>query len=232
MRLDPREARAVLRCCDFAALATQSAKLAGYPFLSHVPFALDARLRPVMLLSALAEHTRNLAADPHASLMAAVPGPDPQAQPRVTLLGEVRAVEPEPALADRYCRFHPEAATWLGFGDFRFYRLEPVRIRLIAGFARAGWIEAREWGLPPLPERGEAALLDACGRSAGGWAVLGIDREGVDLRDADGVRRRHEWPRRLDDDVALQGAVSAVLERLRRGEGQHGIGASEGAPPR
>lgn len=221
MRLDPREARAVLRCCDFAALATQSAKLAGFPFLSHVPFALDARLRPVMLLSALAEHTRNLAADPRASLMVAVPGPDPQAQPRVTLLGEVRPVEEvDPAFVDRYRRFHPEAATWLGFGDFRFYRCEPVRVRLVAGFARAGWIDPGAWEVPPLSERVEAELLAACGDAAGGWTVLGLDREGIDLRDETGDRRRHDWPQRLDDDEALAAEVRSVLARLADGEGR------------
>jgi len=220
MRLDPREARAVLRCCDFAALATQSAKLAGFPFVSHVPFALDAQLRPVMLLSALAEHTRNLAADPRASLMVAVPGPDPQAQARITLLGEVHGIDAEPALVDRYRRFHPEASMWLDFGDFRFYRLEPVRIRLVGGFARAGWIEPAEWPVPPLSPRTEEALLDACGSSAGGWSVLGIDREGIDLRDESGERRRHDWPKRLDDDEALAAEVRSVLARLEHGEGR------------
>lgn len=221
MRLDPREARAVLRCCDFAALATQCAKFAGFPFLSHVPFAVDAQLRPVMLLSALAEHTRNLAADPHASLMASVAGPDPQAQPRITLLGEVHPFDAEPALVDRYCRFHPEASTWLGFGDFRFYRLVPARIRLVGGFARAGWIELAEWPAPALSERDEAALLDAVGATAGDWTVLGIDREGVDLREASGDRRRHDWPKRLDDDEALAAELRSVLERLARGEAGH-----------
>lgn len=220
MKLDPREARAVLRGCDFGALATHAAKLPGYPFVSHVPFALDAALRPVLLLSALAEHTRNLAVDARASLMATLPAADVQAQPRITLVGDLNAFDAAPALVDRYRRYHPEAATYLRFGDFRFYRLQPLRIRLISGFARAGWIEPREWAPAPLPEQAEALLLDACGSSAGGWGVLGIDREGVDLRDDVGNRRRHEWPERIDDDERLGGELRTVLERLRAGEGR------------
>lgn len=194
MKLDPREARAVLHQCDFGALATQSAKLAGFPFVSHVPMALDGAGRPVMLLSNLAEHTRNLSLDPRASLMATLPGPDPQAQARLTLLGEVAPFDAPRALVDRYLRYHPEAATFLGFGDFRFFRLSPVRIRLVGGFARAGWIEAADWKRPALGEAEEAELLAALASSRPvGWTVLGLDWEGLDVRNATGSRLRLSW---------------------------------------
>ncbi len=191
MKLDAKEARAVLRQCDFAALATQSVKMPGFPFLSHVPFALDAVCRPVLLLSNLAEHCRNLARDTRASLMTTQSSADPQSQPRLTIMGELRPFEPERALTERYLRYHPEAATWLGFGDFRFFHLQPSRARLVAGFARAGWIDALDHGMESLGEQEEAPLLAALNTvTPTGFHLLGLDNEGIDTRDASGKRLR------------------------------------------
>lgn len=217
MKLDPLEARAVLRQCDFGALATHCTKLPGYPFVSHAPFALDAACRPVLLLSNLAEHSRNLAQDARASLMATVAGPVPQEQARITLVGEIAPFAPEPALVERYLRYHPQAAAFLGFGDFRFYRLQPLRARLIGGFARAGWIEAGAWAIDPLGEASEAAILARLAASVPlGWQVLGVDREGIDARDAQGERLRLEWPGRAEDEQALLACAREALERAQR----------------
>lgn len=54
-----------------AALATHSTTLEGFPFASAVPFVTDEHHRPVFLISGIAEHSRNLAANPRASLMIA-----------------------------------------------------------------------------------------------------------------------------------------------------------------
>lgn len=59
----------LLHSATDAALATHSTTIEGYPFATAVPFVADAHHRPVFLLSGLAEHTRNLAANPRASLM-------------------------------------------------------------------------------------------------------------------------------------------------------------------
>lgn len=215
MKLDPREARHILRQCDFAALATHSARLAGYPFVSHVPLALDGAGRPLLLLSALAEHTKNLAADARASLMVSLPGTEPQAQPRLTLVGELRPAEVESPGRERYLRYHPDAATYLGFGDFRFYRLEPVAVRLVAGFAQAGWLQAGEWTGRPLPEGEEAALLASIDSAVPpAWALLGIDWEGLDLRAPAGERTRLTWPDRAGDQAALEVAARAALSTV------------------
>lgn len=213
MKLDPREARHVLRQCDFAALATHSAKMPGYPFVSHAPFALDGAGQPILLLSRLAEHTRNLAEDPRASLMVSVPGPDPQAQPRLTLMGDLMAGPVSLSLQDRYLRYHPDAAAYLGFGDFRFYRLTCKRVRLVGGFARAGWVEPAEWQARPLAEGEEAGLLGRLKRRIPtGWQILGLDWEGMDVRTADRGRLRLTWqpvPGNLDDfSDAAAGALA------------------------
>jgi putative heme iron utilization protein len=121
-----------------AALATQSLSMPGFPFASAVPFATDERHRPLLLISRLAEHTQNLNADARASLLLSRPLGDGE-MARVTLLGQVAPAEASQELVARYLRYHPEAERFLRLGDFAFHRLEPVRIRVIGGFAQAGW---------------------------------------------------------------------------------------------
>jgi len=205
MRLDPREARNLLAGCDFVALATQSARHRGFPFVSHAPFARDGAGRVVMLLSRLAEHSRNLGGDPRVSLMATRAGADSQAQPRVSLLGELHGTSLSPAEQDRYLRYHPESGAYLGFGDFRFYRLEVLRVRLIGGFARAGWIEAADWPTRTLEVRRELPLLAELQSHAEpkGWKVLGLDWDGLDLKGGEGERGRIEFPSAPQDEASL-----------------------------
>lgn len=127
-----------------AVLSTLALRPAGYPFGSLVAIATDERGRPLLLLSQLAEHTKNLQACANASLLVAdEAAADPLASPRVTLLGActlVPAGEVE-AVRTRYLAHHPEAETWAAFRDFAFYRLEPVDVRLVAGFGRMSWID-------------------------------------------------------------------------------------------
>jgi len=212
VKLDPREARQILRQCDFGALATQSAKLPGYPFVSHAPLALDGAGRPLLLFSRLAEHSRNLAGDPHASLMVSVPGQDVQAQPRLTLVGDLRPAEVAPATRERYLRYHPDAVDYLGLGDFSFYRLEVQAIRLVAGFAKAGWVAPAAWACRPLAEDEEATLLERLSTAAAaGHAILGMDWEGMDVRAATGERLRLAWPEHSATVVDLEQAALAAL---------------------
>lgn len=211
MKLDPSDARHVLRQCDFGALATHSARLPGYPFVSHVPLALDGAGRPLLLLSRLAEHTKNVTADPRASLMASLPGEDPQAQPRLTLVGELRPAQVDSPTLARYLRYQPDAATYLGFGDFHFYRLEVEAIRLVAGFARAGWLTPGSWAGRPLDEGDEAGLLARLqGCAPPGWDLLGMDWEGLDLR-APAHRLRLRWEGAPLDEEALVTAAGGLL---------------------
>jgi heme oxygenase (biliverdin-IX-beta and delta-forming) len=212
MKLDPREARQVLRQCGFGALATHSAKLPGYPFVSHVPLALDGAGRPMLLFSRLAEHSRNLEADPRASLMVSVPGDEPQAQPRLTLVGDLQPGEADAPQRERYLRYHPDAEAYLGFGDFRFYRLEVQAVRLVSGFARAGWIAPTEWTPRPLAESEEATLLARLRAHApAGWQLLGLDWEGLDVRTTGAHRLRHAWGDAPAGADALVEAARAAL---------------------
>lgn len=212
MKLDPWLARQILRQCDFGALATYSAKLPGYPFVSHVPLALDGAGRPLLLFSRLAEHSRNLAADPRVSLMVSVPGEDTQAQARLSLVGDLGPAEVAEPQRERYLRYHPDAADYLGFGDFSFYRLEVRAIRLVAGFAQAGWIDLAGWACLALAEDEEAQLLERIRDGAPpGWLILGLDWEGLDARTPRGERKRFTWRENPTTPQDLEQAARTAL---------------------
>src|SRR3954463_7987833 len=73
-------------------LCTLAIEPAGYPYGSFVTVAFD-KGDPIFLISALAEHTRNLQQDQRASLLVAESGSaDPLANGRVTMLGRCTRV--------------------------------------------------------------------------------------------------------------------------------------------
>ena len=128
--------------------------------------------------------------------------------------GELRLQSLSPLQQDRYIRYHPEAGAFLGFGDFRFHRLEPVGIRMVGGFARAGWIEAADWACRPLDERIEIKLLaELEGALPSGCTAIGLDWEGLDLRAASGERLRLGWSEAAADSDALLALARAALLR-------------------
>ena len=117
----------------------------GFPYGSVTPYALSAQGAPLLLLSRLAAHTKNLLADPRASLFVGdrSAAEDPQAGARVSLLGRV---VPLPAADEgdaraRYLTAWPRAADYLALGDFSFWRLEIEEARLIAGFGEIRWLD-------------------------------------------------------------------------------------------
>ena len=98
---DREAARLLYASSHQGVLSTISAKLDGAPFGSVVSFAPDACGAPVMLISAIAEHTRNLRADPRVSLIVLEGGDDAQEAGRLTIVGEARPVD-ESGVAERY----------------------------------------------------------------------------------------------------------------------------------
>ena len=127
-----------------ATLATLAAD--GDPFASYVLTAPDQDGAPLMLLSRLAVHTRNLQGDARASLLY-VREPDAGSEAmtalRVTLTGRV-VKDDDPEMRRRYVAHHPDAARYAGFADFSVYRFEIAAAHLVAGFGRIVTLTADE----------------------------------------------------------------------------------------
>jgi hypothetical protein len=185
----------LLHTLRFGTLATRS-RDDGCPYPTVLPFAPDARHRPVILVSRLAEHTRNLQAAAQAGfLLFDARSDDVLSSPRTTLTG--RMVPSEDAggttasPARRYLRYHPDAERYLALGDFSFFTLVPERLRHIGGFGAMGWIDAHELNtLAPLEEAEEMAWLDNASRVLPDTIrLLGIDRRGIDYEIVGGQQR-------------------------------------------
>lgn len=200
------EARGLLRRARTATLATLNAG-DGTPYASLVNVASTVRGWPVILISTLAWHTRNLLADPRASLMVAeVPAAgDALTGPRVTIMGRFSKAAPEEA-GRRFLARHPAAGLYAGFGDFAFWRMEPEAAHAVAGFGRIETIGAEEMfpdaaGIAALEEgaiehmnadHGDALQRYAeklLGAAPGGWRAAAIDPDGMDLVRAEESRR-------------------------------------------
>ena len=139
------EARQFLRSTHNAILSTFSTKFAGYPFGSVAPFVLDHHCQPIILISDIAEHTKNIVANPKVSLVVFEKGDDLQANARLTLIGEAEKLNKNDAdLMARYCRYLPESASYLTMHDFNFYRINIAQARYIAGFGKMGWVSGKE----------------------------------------------------------------------------------------
>jgi hypothetical protein len=129
----------------WAALATVDD---GAPLATMVAYAPEAQLAGVLLLlSELAQHTRNMLADPRVSLVVSDPDRgdgDPQLVPRATLVGEARPIpaEAEEFAAARtlYLSYFPDAEMQFELADFHLFRLVPSGVRYVGGFARAASI--------------------------------------------------------------------------------------------
>src|SRR5262245_37459798 len=132
--MSAKDARAVVRAARVASLATVGP--AGEPLATLVAVTDDGHGNPLFLVSALAEHTRNLRSNPMASvLIAAGEGPSLD-RTRVTLSGAVTwlAADEAQAAKARFVSTHPEAAVWVTLADFAPARLEPASIRYVGGF--------------------------------------------------------------------------------------------------
>jgi putative heme iron utilization protein len=134
------DARDLMRAQTTASFGTL---MDGAPYVSLVLVAFDADGSPLLLLSRLAQHTNNLLADPHVSLLFdGTAGLEyPLTGPRLTVLG-LAVVCTDPVARERYVERHPSASAYAGFSDFDLYRIAIERGHLVAGFGKIAWIEA------------------------------------------------------------------------------------------
>jgi putative heme iron utilization protein len=139
-------ARTLVSQISTGTLCTLAIEPAGYPYGSFVTVAFE-KGNPIFLISALAEHTKNLAQDPRASLLVAETGAaDPLANGRVTMLGRCTRVEGDGGSARAaFLAAHPNSRYYADFRDFRFWKLHVDSVRYIGGYGRMSWIDKAEW---------------------------------------------------------------------------------------
>ena len=226
------EARRYLRHHLHGVLSTISKKLPGYPFGSVVPCITDHAARPVMLVSGLAEHTKNIGADPRVSLLVRDAGADPQECARLTLIGDAKPVAAErAALQARYLQYFPNAERLLALGDFSFFHIEPAMLRYVGGFGAIHWI-SRDSYAPPANELAACeadivthmnaehvgALRDYCRhfkqRQPATVGMIGIDCDGFDLR-ADDQILRFDFAQPVSDAPTARAALKAMVAEAR-----------------
>ena len=233
------ECRRLMRRQSHVALATSLAADQGVrPYASLVAVACDLDASPLLLLSDLAQHSRNVAADRRVSMLfdgengGGPAGADPLAEPRLSLLGEAERRDDPRALA-RFTARHPSAAAYAGFGDFHLYRVTIGRGHLVAGFGRISWVEPAELRFAAdsaalaaaeaeivahmNADHADAVALFAAHllkRGGAGWRLAGIDPEGVDLRREDQTARL-DFPAPVLDPGAARQALIALTREAR-----------------
>ncbi len=131
-----------------AMLSTIAREPAGYPFGSLVSFLADEQGAPWLLISAMAEHTRNARTEPRASLMVSEEAPDgvdPLALARLSLIGCLSEATPTTEFKAQFLDRNPGARVYVDFPDFSWWRLDVIAIRYVGGFGHMSWIETGDY---------------------------------------------------------------------------------------
>ncbi|AWK86239.1 HugZ family protein [Azospirillum thermophilum] len=237
-----------MRSVDRAALTTlqrPDGQGAGWPYPSLVLVALDHDAAPILLISGLADHTRNIAADPRVGLLfdATQGMVQPLAGARVSVLGRAERTD-DPRHRARFLNRHPDAAVYAGFGDFAVYRIAVERAHLVAGFGQIHWIASGDLLMPNVPlalaeaepdilahmnaDHADAIALyatallglppsgpGAADPSAARWVMTGIDPEGCDLRHGAAVARV-DFDQRVSDPHDARRVLAGLARRARQ----------------
>lgn len=231
-----RLARSLLRRSRQGALATLMAG-SGDPYCSLVNLASHPDGAPILLISRLALHTKNILADGRVSLMLdeRVEG-DPLEGARIMLAGRAEeAAEGETELLRRrYLGAHPTAEAFVEFKDFSFFRIRPTAAHLVAGFGRIVDL-APEQLLTDLS--GAASLLEAeagavehmnadhrdamnlyatrlLGADSADWLCTGCDPDGIDMQ-ANRQTLRLDFPERVTTATELRKMLVRLVGEAR-----------------
>ena len=231
-----RLARSLLRRSRQGALATLTPG-SGDPYCSLVNVASHPDGSPILLISRLALHTRNLLGDGRLSLMLdeRVEG-DPLEGSRIMLAGlaEQASGEDVAILRRRYLNAHPSSEVFVNFKDFSFFRIRPTGAHLVAGFGRivdlkpeqfltdisdaASLLEAEQGVLDHMnADHREAMTLYATkllGAKSADWRCTGCDPEGIDLQ-AGSITLRLDFPRRIVTPAALRQVLKQFADQAR-----------------
>ncbi|MGD9511580.1 MAG: HugZ family protein [Geminicoccaceae bacterium] len=222
-----------MRRCRRIALGTLGG--AGEPYVSLAMVALDQDGTPLLHLSDLADHSRNLNRDARVSLLfdGTLEAAVPLAGERATVQGRISRAD-EPRLLARYVARHPDAASYVTFRDFHLYRVAVERAHLVAGFGRIHWVDGGSVTLDPASvaslAEAEAGIVEHMNadhadaiqlyanrlleRPGDGWRMVGIDPDGCDLRR--GVEAaRLPFDRIVRDGAGARTELVALVRRAR-----------------
>jgi putative heme iron utilization protein len=226
-------AKKLLREGRSGALATLVAG-SGDPYCSLVNVATAVDGAPLLLLSKLALHTKNLLADARVSLMLDERKEgDPLEGARVMLMGTC-AKDSDRLSGPAYLRRHPEAEMFANFADFGFYRMDIARAHLVAGFGRIVDLKPQDVRTDisdagALVESEVDAIAhmnadhaDACrlyatrllGASDGDWRCVGIDPEGLELQKGR-TALRLPFPQRVTGPGPLRALLKQLADQAR-----------------
>ena len=233
---DPKaSAKKLMREARSGALATLMTG-SGDPYCSLVNVASAADGTPLLLISRLAVHTRNILSDARVSLMLDERKEgDPLQGARVMLMGAATTTDSADARR-RYLARQPEAEMFAGFSDFAFYEVKLKGAHLVAGFGRIVDLKAGDL-LTDLA--GAAALVAAepeviahmngdhaetcrlyatklLGAPDAGWRCVGCDPEGLDLQHGR-TGLRLPFPQRVTQPGVLRAVLKQMAERARAG---------------
>lgn len=231
-----RLTRSLLRRSRQGALATLMAG-SGDPYCSLVNLASHPDGSPILLISRLALHTKNILGDPRVSLMLDErAGGDPLEGSRIMLAGRAEEAGGQAValLRRRYLNAHPSAEAFVDFGDFSFFRIQPTATHLVAGFGRildlkpksfltdisdaAALLEAEPGAIEHMNgDHREAMNLYATrllGAEAADWRCTGCDPDGIDLQ-AGGKTLRLDFPERVTGPGELRKMLVRLADEAR-----------------
>ncbi len=222
-------ARRLLNHQGVGVLSTHSIDVPGYPFGSIAPYTLNYDGEPIILISDIAQHTRNIKQNNRVSLTVFDPGSnDPQSGGRLTWIGDATAVDPaDTTTRDRYLRYFPSAESYFETHDFSFYRIGLRRARFIGGFGQIFWIEPNALLIKNPFQESEPDIVEHMNRdhqqalfhyckliglvNVEAITMTGIDSEGFDLL-ADNRKLRIDF----DTPIHTTDEARAALVKLAR----------------
>jgi len=229
-------ARSLLRRSRQGALATLMAG-SGDPYCSLVNVASHADGSPILLVSRLALHTRNILGDSRVSLMLDERAEgDPLEGSRIMLAGraEEASTDDLEILRRRYLNAHPSAEAFVSFKDFSFFRIRPGGVHLVAGFGRivdlkpeqfltdisdaAALLEVEQGAIDHMnADHRDAMNLYATkllGAGPADWRCTGCDPDGIDMQ-AGTTMLRLDFPRRIATPAALRQMLKEFAHQAR-----------------
>jgi len=234
------EARTIAASTNTGTLATLTST--GDPWASFVTYGLHGG-EPVLCVSNLAEHGRNLAGDPRASIAVVAPviDTDPLANSRITLAGVAERPSGDELAAARQAHLDavPAAKYYVDYSDFTLWVLRVDRVRWVGGYGRMDSATGTDYAAAE-PDRVQlvaagaiehlnadhADALAAMARTLCGYpdtnaaTCTGADRYGLDLKvttERGVAYTRVGYADRIDSYDQLRSATVELTRRARQG---------------